>query len=76
MTGRVFPFYPRGWADGVTMNHSGSNSMWYCTVWIAPQKGLGFLVATNVGGSAAAKACDEVAVALVGRFCGPESAGR
>jgi CubicO group peptidase (beta-lactamase class C family) len=69
-------FYQRGWADGVTMNHSGSNTMWYCTVWIAPQKGLGLLVATNVGGSAAAKACDEVAVALVDRFSGSDSAGR
>ncbi|MDP6763581.1 MAG: hypothetical protein QF903_02035 [Planctomycetota bacterium] len=58
------------------MSHSGSNTMWFCTVWIAPKKGLGFLIATNVGGAAAAEACDEVAVALVRRYCSPDSAGR
>lgn len=55
----------RPWAGGPALAHSGSNTMWYCTIWLAPRKGFGVLVATNVGDDAAAKACDEAAGALI-----------
>src|SRR5262249_53703034 len=29
---------PRPWAGGDVLTHSGSNTMWYCVVWIAPAK--------------------------------------
>lgn len=55
----------RDWAGGTALAHSGSNTMWYCTVWLAPAKGFGVLVATNVGGDEAAKGCDEACGALI-----------
>jgi len=54
----------RPWAGGDVLTHSGSNTMWYCTVWIAPEKGLAFLATCNDGGESAPKACDEVVKAL------------
>lgn len=63
--------YALGWmvADrdwgGRVLTHSGSNTMWYCTAWLAPEKGFGVLVATNQGGDAAAKACDDASSALI-----------
>jgi CubicO group peptidase (beta-lactamase class C family) len=55
----------RGWAGGAALTHSGSNTMWFCVVWAAPAKGFAVLVATNEGGDAAAKGCDDAAGALI-----------
>ena len=55
----------RSWAGGRALTHSGSNTMWYCTVWVAPARDFAVLVATNLGGDAAAKACDEAVGALI-----------
>ena len=49
----------RPWAGGRAFTHSGSNTMWHCTVWLAPLRDFGTLVATNQGGDPAAKACNE-----------------
>lgn len=63
--------YAMGWvvADrawgGRVLTHSGSNTMWYCVTWIAPEKNFAVLVATNQGGEEAVKACDEAAAALI-----------
>jgi CubicO group peptidase (beta-lactamase class C family) len=58
----------RPWAKGSgpadvgrTLTHAGSNTMWYCVVWIAPEKDLAVLIACNQGGEAAAGACDDAA---------------
>ena len=46
-------FGKRGWArcaqdaEGWTLMHSGSNTMNFCTVWLAPGKGLGVLACCN-----------------------------
>jgi CubicO group peptidase (beta-lactamase class C family) len=53
------------WADGVALTHSGSNSMWLATIWIAPQRNFATLVAVNQGGPAAAQAGDEASRALI-----------
>ena len=50
------------------ISHSGSNTMWYCVVWASPEKGFAVLVATNIGGDAAAKAADKAAGTLIGAF--------
>lgn len=51
-----------GSADvGRTLTHAGSNTMWYCVVWIAPEKDFAVLIACNQGGDAAAGACDDAA---------------
>ncbi len=58
----------REWAGGRTLTHSGSNGMWFAVVWLSPKKNFAVLAATNTGGAAAAKACDEVAGALIRHF--------
>ncbi len=54
----------RDWAGGPALTHSGSNTMWFCSIWLAPEKGFGVLATCNAGGDAAAKACDAVCTAL------------
>ena len=39
----------RPWAGGRALTHSGSNTMWYATIWIAPKRDFAVLVATNAG---------------------------
>jgi CubicO group peptidase (beta-lactamase class C family) len=65
------PVYAMGWGvtqrswGGRVLTHSGSNTLWFCTVWIAPEKGFAVLVATNQGGEEAQRACDEAALILI-----------
>jgi CubicO group peptidase (beta-lactamase class C family) len=56
----------RPWAPGPVLTHSGSNTMWFCVAWLAPEPKFGVLVACNQGD--ASKACDAVAAACVGRY--------
>jgi CubicO group peptidase (beta-lactamase class C family) len=58
----------RPWGGGTVLSHSGSNTMWYCVVWMAPQRNFAVLSATNVGGEAAAKACDDASGAMIRRY--------
>jgi CubicO group peptidase (beta-lactamase class C family) len=53
----------RGWGKGKVLTHSGSNTVNYCVVWMAPARNFAVLVATNTGDGA--KVCDEVASALI-----------
>lgn len=55
----------RPWAGGLALTHSGSNTTWFCTVWIAPGKDFAVLIATNYGGASAAPAADEGAGKLI-----------
>lgn len=54
----------RPWAGGDVLTHAGSNTLWFCVVWIAPEKGVAFVATCNEGGDKAQKACDDVIVAL------------
>ncbi len=54
----------RPWGGRVLM-HAGSNTMWYCVTWLAPEKGFGVCVVTNTGAERAAQATDEAAWALI-----------
>lgn len=56
----------RGWAKGPILSHSGSNTVWFCVAWLAPDAKFGVLVTCNQG--EADQACDEVAAACIGRF--------
>jgi len=49
----------RDWAGGLAMTHSGSNTTWYCTVWIAPKNNFAVMLATNFGGDKVDSAVDE-----------------
>ena len=55
----------RPWGGGTVLTHSGSNTAWFCVVWLAPARDFGVLVCTNEAGEAAPKACDEAAAALI-----------
>jgi len=57
----------RGWAPGPILTHAGSNTMWYCVAWLAPEIDFAVLVTCNSGDGAAA--CDAVAGAMIRKFC-------
>jgi D-alanyl-D-alanine carboxypeptidase len=40
-------FLDRPWAGGTALSHSGSNTMWMATAWLAPAKNLAFVATTN-----------------------------
>jgi CubicO group peptidase (beta-lactamase class C family) len=67
----VEPAYAAGWMvmdrawGGRVLTHSGSNTMWFCVAWLAPEKGFGVLVCVNEAGEHAQKAADEAAWALI-----------
>ncbi|TVQ52700.1 MAG: class A beta-lactamase-related serine hydrolase [Phycisphaerales bacterium] len=65
----------RAWARGeeessrgIALTHGGSNTFWYAVAWLAPERDLAVLVATNQGGGRAARACDEATGALLTRY--------
>lgn len=66
----------RPWAGDpghdAVLAHSGSNTMWMCCVWMAPEKNFAVLVACNRGGTQGAKACDEAAAKLIGEYLKPQ----
>lgn len=58
----------RAWAGGRALTHSGSNTMWFATVWIAPANDMIYAVVTNRGDDAAAAAVDSVFAPLVAAY--------
>lgn len=52
---------------GLTLTHNGSNTMWYCVAWLAPERNLGVVVCVNQAGTGT-KAADDAATAMIGRF--------
>ncbi len=65
----------RSWAGGLTLSHNGSNTLWYCTIWLAPARDFGLLVATNAGGKPAEDACEEANKGLI-RYVSADGRGR
>jgi CubicO group peptidase (beta-lactamase class C family) len=55
----------RVWAGGTVLQHSGSNTMNYCVLWVAPQRDVAVLAVTNQGGDAAQRAGNEAVEAMV-----------
>lgn len=58
----------RPWASGMVLMHSGSNTTFLVTTWIAPNKDRVFVAATNLGGDAAAKAIDATFGPMIDRY--------
>jgi CubicO group peptidase (beta-lactamase class C family) len=58
----------REWAGGRVLSHHGSNTMWWASVWLAPELGLGLFSATNAAGDEAFAGADDAVAALLGRF--------
>ncbi len=57
----------REWAPGDVLTHAGSNTMNFAVVWASVADRFAVLIATNVGGDDAARACDRAAAALITR---------
>lgn len=70
----------RKWAAGPALMHDGSNTFWFATVWIAPEREAAVLVATNQGiipgdekaAEIASRACEEAASLLIREYIGGE----
>jgi CubicO group peptidase (beta-lactamase class C family) len=58
----------RGWAGGTALMHNGSNNMWYIVMWLAPEKNFAVIVATNMAGADAEKACDDAASLMIQKW--------
>jgi CubicO group peptidase (beta-lactamase class C family) len=57
----------REWAGGRALTHQGSNTLWFATVWIAPEKDMAFFAVTNVGGDQAFETLDECVSIMIQR---------
>lgn len=55
----------RTWAGGRTLSHDGTNLKHYAVTWIAPERGVAFLVATNQWDAGVASRVDQVVGRLV-----------
>jgi CubicO group peptidase (beta-lactamase class C family) len=55
----------RSWAGGAALNHNGSNTSWYASIWLAPARNFAILVATNQGDTQAERASDQAVTALI-----------
>jgi len=57
----------REWANGHVLTHSGSNTLNYASIWIAPQqeRGTAYLAASNLGGEKAGEALNEAISSLI-----------
>ncbi len=62
----------RSWAGGKIMTHNGSNTSWYCVVFLAPEQGRGIIAASNYG-LAAVQPCDEALQLVLRLHPAPES---
>ena len=49
----------RPWANGRLLTHTGSNTMWFAVIWLAPERDVAFLAVCNSGVEAAPRATDE-----------------
>jgi CubicO group peptidase (beta-lactamase class C family) len=55
----------RAWGKGTVLNHNGSNTMWYATVWVAPKTDRIFIVATNSSDHNSNEVCDKMIGKLI-----------
>ena len=58
----------RDWADGKVLTHTGSNTMSFAVVWMAPKRDFAVLLASNQGGGDVEKGCDEAVWMLIKKF--------
>lgn len=56
----------RSWAGGRALTHGGSNTLWFATAWLAPEKNMAYFAVTNAGGNTAFRAVDEAVSTLIG----------
>jgi len=60
----------RDWAGGDVLWHTGSNSMFYAVMWVAPDRDATFVAATNAAHAEADDACNDAIIVLIRRVLG------
>ncbi|MEL6497180.1 MAG: serine hydrolase domain-containing protein [Planctomycetota bacterium] len=68
--------YALGWAltqqpwagDSPALTHAGSNTMWFAVAWIAPDKDLSLVAATNAATPEAQRSTNEAILAMIERI--------
>lgn len=65
----------RPWGRGRVLHHTGSNTMYYANVWLAPARDFAILICANQGGDLAFKATDQAVGALI-RWMGEKEKGK
>jgi D-alanyl-D-alanine carboxypeptidase len=58
----------RDWAGGAVLTHTGSNTLWFANVWIAPNRNFAMLAVSNFGSNDAFYGTDEALGVLIERF--------
>ncbi|MEO1717196.1 MAG: serine hydrolase domain-containing protein [Planctomycetota bacterium] len=57
------------WAgESPALTHAGSNTMWFAVAWIAPDKDLSFVAATNAATPEARRSTNEAILTMIDRF--------
>ncbi len=55
----------REWAKGVALTHTGSNTMFTTTIWLAPNRNFAAIAMSNYGENEAVDKCDEAIEMLI-----------
>lgn len=58
----------RSWARGLTLSHSGSNTLNFAVVWVAPNTGYAFLATANVADTETPVELDGIIGELISRY--------
>lgn len=55
----------RSWGKGIVLTHSGSNTMWFAVVWVAPNLDRAFISVTNSSYENSFEVCNSVIEKLI-----------
>ena len=58
----------RGWAGGTALTHTGSNTMFYAVIWLAPERDFVAVAMCNLGGRKGFERCDKAIGLLVSKY--------
>lgn len=58
----------RTWAEGIALNHNGSNTQWFTNIWIAPNINWAVITCTNFGGNNAFNLSDQIFTYLLNNY--------
>ena len=53
------------WSQGQVLGHSGSNTMWYSTIFVAPEEQVAYLVAANIANPETSRELNRVIEQLI-----------
>ena len=63
----------RRWSDGPVLSHSGSNTLWYCKIFVAPNEQVAYLVAANIANPETPQELDGIVRKLIALEVGQRS---